>query len=104
MGSYGSDNFYPTFDKKINVLKNVTLARHSSAESELPYFYPTFDKKSKTANSTENCRQRSANLLQSPNTDLRFLCEEVFPPPKHEKRRKNRDPSAHISVRAGQNP
>ena len=34
MGSYGSDNFYPTFDKKINVLKNVTLARHSSAESE----------------------------------------------------------------------
>ena len=35
MGSYESDNFYPTFDKKINVLKNVTLARHSSAESEL---------------------------------------------------------------------
>ena len=23
MGSYGSDNFYPTFDKKINVVKNV---------------------------------------------------------------------------------
>ena len=36
MGSYGSDDFYPTFDKK-----------------------------SKTANSTENCRQRSATLLQS---------------------------------------
>ena len=34
MGFYGSDNFFPTFEKKINVLKNVTLALHSSAESE----------------------------------------------------------------------
>jgi len=41
MGSYGSDNFYPTFDKK-----------------------------SKTTSSTENCRQRSATLLQSPNGNV----------------------------------